>query len=678
MNPVIRLKVRPAWVSHNALTSDLDADGHHIIDLPAAASATEPVRKAEFDAFTSASRPYEQIVSVRPSPLSSNYDSPATFFDGDIDQISLAISHWITGTATLGQPTTGYLYTPEAYPDVISFYNASGWNQSTSGNDGRTAAVAHYTQALHAGQGDLFAHAANVFVAGPAKVGATHWLANPAGTLFAGQCQAGVDGVYLQGLGDINLSDNGHDVSGIGSIVNLNRNNDTGNLDTYWAGHRVQSIGTKRPDDAFSAVGPYYQGLNFTYGDFFNNAAITLKQGHRIYGNSVPVGGGSLFYTTLNTDWIERSSSGFWAVVYNNYPSLQISDTQITAIAPTVIVPPAGLNKGISIIQASASGTATNPNLNEIAIADSVDAGSGVVNGMALYHGFGTSSAKGARQSLLVINDLTSATAATNPNRFYVAIDGIARASTSDGGGPGLGQQKGSLFGLNTTALLMSGATNMAEASGAEIDTDCRAGSSVLDKYGLKVAQVATDVVAGSRFDAALHFGNQAGAIGWGTLIQIGDGINATPLTTAGVVMNVKGSPTFAFGIDFAAATFTNFAFRAPNFTVNPQGMVAGSADDNLTAHAGGGQAAALLLAKVVNRVSTVATAADSVKLPASSPGMQITIINDAAVNSMQVFGTNPDTINNVATGTGVAQAAGKTAIYSCPVAGKWYRVLSA
>lgn len=102
------------------------------------------------------------------------------------------------------------------------------------------------------------------------------------------------------------------------------------------------------------------------------------------------------------------------------------------------------------------------------------------------------------------------------------------------------------------------------------------------------------------------------------------------------------------------------------------------SAADALTAYAGGGQTNALQLTKGVNRVSTVATAADSVKLPASAAGMIVIVINGAASNSMQVFGAGTDTINDVATATGVAQAAGKSALYACPVAGKWYRILSA
>lgn len=99
---------------------------------------------------------------------------------------------------------------------------------------------------------------------------------------------------------------------------------------------------------------------------------------------------------------------------------------------------------------------------------------------------------------------------------------------------------------------------------------------------------------------------------------------------------------------------------------------------DALTATPSGNQANALALTAGINRVSTVGSANDSVKLLPAVAGIQQVVINDAATNSMQVFGSGTDTINDVATATGVAQAAGKTAIYSCSVAGKWYRNLSA
>lgn len=110
-------------------------------------------------------------------------------------------------------------------------------------------------------------------------------------------------------------------------------------------------------------------------------------------------------------------------------------------------------------------------------------------------------------------------------------------------------------------------------------------------------------------------------------------------------------------------------------------GFSASSVSDALTAFAGGGQASALQLTSRINRVSTVASANDSVKLPLAVAGITVEVINGAGANSMQVFGAGTDIINDVATATGVAQAAGKTAQYVCVTsapAGKWYRNLSA
>lgn len=110
---------------------------------------------------------------------------------------------------------------------------------------------------------------------------------------------------------------------------------------------------------------------------------------------------------------------------------------------------------------------------------------------------------------------------------------------------------------------------------------------------------------------------------------------------------------------------------------------------DNLTATAGGGQSGALLLTAYFNRVTTVASGNDSVRLPQStvspyqvgSVGCQIYVHNSGA-NSMQLFGSGTDTINGVATGTGVAVPAGKQACLTLlsisAGVGSWYMLLSA
>lgn len=102
------------------------------------------------------------------------------------------------------------------------------------------------------------------------------------------------------------------------------------------------------------------------------------------------------------------------------------------------------------------------------------------------------------------------------------------------------------------------------------------------------------------------------------------------------------------------------------------------SSQDAITAGAGGTQANGFQLAAAINRVSVVTSANDSLLLPASQPGAVVTVINDGAGNSMQVFGLGTDTINDVLFSTGVAVASGKTATYFCPVIGKWYQNISA
>jgi hypothetical protein len=109
--------------------------------------------------------------------------------------------------------------------------------------------------------------------------------------------------------------------------------------------------------------------------------------------------------------------------------------------------------------------------------------------------------------------------------------------------------------------------------------------------------------------------------------------------------------------------------------------FVPGSVVTGIVAHAGGGQGSATPLTGQFNSVDTVATAADSVALPvATYVGQEVEVVNNTAT-SMQVFGAGTDTINGVATGTGVPQAAGKMAVYKAATVGAaaaWFRHLSA
>jgi hypothetical protein len=100
---------------------------------------------------------------------------------------------------------------------------------------------------------------------------------------------------------------------------------------------------------------------------------------------------------------------------------------------------------------------------------------------------------------------------------------------------------------------------------------------------------------------------------------------------------------------------------------------------DGIVAHAGGGQAAATPLRASISRITTCATAADSVCLPRSAGGQFIVVMNAGAA-ACQVFAApgSSDTINGVAGSTGVSLAAAKSAAFSSPAVGVWFWNLSA
>ncbi len=79
--------------------------------------------------------------------------------------------------------------------------------------------------------------------------------------------------------------------------------------------------------------------------------------------------------------------------------------------------------------------------------------------------------------------------------------------------------------------------------------------------------------------------------------------------------------------------------FSVPNAYSNATGI---------TAFAGGGQASATALTKEQNNVTTVATAGDSVKLPAAVAGLKITVKNSGAT-ALDIFPASGDSIDAMA-----------------------------
>lgn len=221
----------------------------------------------------------------------SSLGSPAaiaTAFAGDLSKVAVALGKSISGAPTLGQPTTGYAHHPENAINFSYLSNASGFNNSASGNGGRTGVSVYYAKADSIGQGDTYCYFAVGFASG-AKAGATSFLANPAAVLFAGGVSAGSNGVYLNPV-EINTTDSGFDAAGINFVGNASRTNDTGALGTVWYGVRIQSTGAAPIDAHYSGVGKTKIGIDLTgittnAAGTWTKAAMVVLPDDRIYFN---------------------------------------------------------------------------------------------------------------------------------------------------------------------------------------------------------------------------------------------------------------------------------------------------------------------------------------------------------------------------------------------------------
>jgi hypothetical protein len=100
-------------------------------------------------------------------------------------------------------------------------------------------------------------------------------------------------------------------------------------------------------------------------------------------------------------------------------------------------------------------------------------------------------------------------------------------------------------------------------------------------------------------------------------------------------------------------------------------GKVTESYTDAITATAGGGQANAVQVSTVISRVTVVATAGDSVKLPVAGQG-SIYTINNASANSLNIFPAVGDAINALAANAAYALSAGKTLRITSTALGFW------
>ena len=154
------------------------------------------------------------------------------------------------------------------------------------------------------------------------------------------------------------------------------------------------------------------------------------------------------------------------------------------------------------------------------------------------------------------------------------------------------------------------------------------------------------------------------------------EGMTASRAIVSGAGGALEAATTTSTEIGYVngltSAVQTQLNLLAPKADPTFTGTTHRSTVDSLTADAGSIQAGATALTADINEVSVVATAGDSVLLPAAVAGMEIIAINNDAAESMDVFPTSGDYINGNLD-TALAVAAQKQARFTCYKADYWF-----
>lgn len=193
--------------------------------------------------------------------------------------------------------------------------------------------------------------------------------------------------------------------------------------------------------------------------------------------------------------------------------------------------------------------------------------GPGKVDGLLVQHNFGNSSTLGGRQTIYGVLVQDAVTSITNYDRNYVSVVGQVITATGDGGSSGT--ELAAYYGGNFYARATSGATFIANLTGAEFNTNAQTGSSVKYLSGLQIHHI--DAVQGTSYDCLLGMSATGGAtIGKKTGILIGNMASQHPIATTGTILATVGSASVANLIDASSYTITGSILKATGVNWTP------------------------------------------------------------------------------------------------------------
>lgn len=246
-----------------------------------------------------------------------------------------------------------------------------------------------------------------------------------------------------------------------------------------------------------------------------------------------------------------------------------------------VLAPPSGLTLAFSSTQILSGTPAGSMSANLISIPSDTVAipGQNFLNGLTIDHH--VAFATGNRQAFLAnfVVDGSPTSVAGGPLNYVASTFNAQGNKNLLGTGLTWATASGGMFAINPSVIAQSGATNLLNVAGAEVNVAMQAGSSSYSKLGFSIVGYSSDAVQGSAVDAMLNLRNQGGAVGWNDGILVSDflGNAQFPIKSNGNVMRVtvNGATTIANGIDMdpgGLLTITGNAWKSKNAAINGSG----------------------------------------------------------------------------------------------------------